>query len=276
MGESRISTNGLTLNVMVEGEGPAVVLLHGFPDSWAMWRNQIPALLEAGFRVVAPDLRGFGESDRPASVEEYSIFNSIADVCGIMDVLGIERAPVVGHDYGAGIAWMMATAEAARVEKLVVVSVGHPGAITRPSLPQMRRSWYSLFFQFEGIAESLLERDDYQLLRDWCGASPDVERQVAGMRRPGALTAGLSWYRANMRPEIWGADIPFPPVAAPVLATWGTEDPYLGEEQVTGSVAYCAGTWRYERFEGAGHWIPLDEPERFNALLIEYLRETTA
>jgi len=268
----KIETNGLSLHVFEEGEGPPVFLLHGFPDSADLWRYQVPALVVAGFRVVAPDLRGFGDSDRPEKVDDYGIFNSVADVRGIMDSLGIERAHLVGHDYGAGLAWIMASAEPTRVDRLVVLSVGHPGAITRPLFKQMQASWYSFFFQFEGIAESALMKDEWSLFREWLASSPDAERSIVAMSEPGALTAGLSWYRANMRPEIWGAEIPYPEVSAPTMGIWGVDDFALTEEQMTDSVQYLTGEWRYERMEGAGHWLQLQKPEEVNALLLDFLR----
>jgi pimeloyl-ACP methyl ester carboxylesterase len=268
----RIEANGLMLNVVDEGEGPAVVMLHGFPDSADLWRHQLPALVRAGFRVVAPDMRGFGDSDRPQSVNDYVIFNAVADVRAIMDVLEIARAHVVGHDHGAGVAWLLATGEPSRVERLAALSVGHPGAFTRPLIAQLRRSWYTFMFQFAGVAENLLSLDEWRLMRDWAAGSPDVDRYIEDLARPGALTAGLNWYRANTPPEIWGIDLPYPEIAAPTLGVWSNGDSLLGEEQMIDSVQYLTGPWRYERFDDVGHWIPIEEPERLNALLLEFLR----
>ena len=267
-----IEANGLKHFVVDQGDGPPVVLLHGFPDSADMWRNQVPALVDAGFRVIAPDLRGFGDTDMPVGVDNYVIFNAIADVRAIMDSLGIERAHVVGHDFGAGLAWIMATAQPELEDKLVVLTVGHPGTFTRPVFKQMQMSWYSFFFQFEGIAETILERDDWSLLREWLASSPDIERALEWMKRPGALTAGLSWYRANFRPEVWGIEIPYPEVSAPTMGIWPTEDFALSEEQMTDSVQFCSGPWRYERIEGAGHWVMLEKPHEVNALLLDFLK----
>lgn len=267
-----IEANGLKHFVVDEGSGPAVVLLHGFPDSADLWRYQVPALVDAGFRVIAPDLRGFGDSEKPEGVDNYVIFNAMADVRAIMDELGIERAHVVGHDFGAGVAWIIATAQPEREDKLVVLTVGHPGTFTRPLFKQMQMSWYSFFFQFEGIAETTLMKDNWSLFREWLASSPDIERSLQAMSRPGALTAGLSWYRANFRPEVWGIEIPYPEVSAPTMGIWPTEDFALSEEQMTDSVQYCSGPWRYERIEGAGHWVMLDKPDVVNALLLDFLR----
>jgi pimeloyl-ACP methyl ester carboxylesterase len=269
---TKIEANGLTHHVVDAGDGPAVVLLHGFPDTADLWRHQVPELVDAGFRVVAPDLRGFGDTDKPVGVNNYVLFNAVADVGSIMTTLGIERATIVGHDFGAGVAWLFAMSEPALVERLVAVSVGHPGAFTRARFKQMQQSWYSFLFQYEGLAEDLLAKDGWSLFREWLASSPDLERSLAAMSEPASLTAGLSWYRANMTPQIWGVEIPFPEIAVPTMGVWGSTDFALGEEQMTDSVQYLTGPWRYERIEGAGHWLMLERPEEFHALLIEFLR----
>ena len=268
----RIRANGLTHHVVDEGNGPAVILLHGFPDSADLWRYQVPVLVDAGYRVLAPDLRGFGDTDRPAAVEDYVVFNAVADIRAIAASLGIEHAHVIGHDFGAGAAWLAATADPGFVDKLVAISVGHPSAFTRAALPQLRSSWYTFLFQFAGTSEALLEKDNWALLRAWMDDRPDPDDVIASMSRPGALTAGLSYYRANVRPEMWGVDLSLPPIEVPTLGIWGEGDPFLTEEQMLDSVVSVAGPWRYERVPDAGHWIPLRRPEELNALLLEFLR----
>jgi pimeloyl-ACP methyl ester carboxylesterase len=265
--------DGVELAVLDEGEGRPVLLLHGFPDSSAVWRHQVPALVGGGFRVVAPDLRGFGESDRPDSVEEYAIARSVADVLAVLDALGIERTNVVGHDWGAGLAWVLAAFAPERVDRLAVLSVGHPNAMRELSIEQREKSWYWLLFQFEGVAEELLTRDDWKLFREFSRGDGDQERWRADLSRPGALTAALSWYRANSTPaQELERTRPFPAVAAPTLGLWSSGDNYLLEEGMLGSAAHVTGPWRYERIDGASHWLQLDEPERVNELLLEFLR----
>ena len=134
----RITGDGVELAVLDQGEGPAVLLLHGFPDSARLWRHQIPTLVDAGFRVVAPDLRGFGDSDKPADIEAYRVGKSVGDLTSVLDALEIERAHVVGHDWGAGVAWAMALMAPDRVDKLAVLSVGHPAR--RPARSSSARS----------------------------------------------------------------------------------------------------------------------------------------
>jgi pimeloyl-ACP methyl ester carboxylesterase len=267
----RVRGDGVELEVLDEGGGPAVLLVHGFPDSSHLWRHQVPALTGAGLRVVAPDLRGFGQSDRPERAEDYRLSRSVADLVAVLDDLGIERARVVGHDWGAGVAWVLAALHPDRVERLVAMSVGHPGA-QRRTIADREKAWYTLLFQFEGVAEELVSRDDWALFREWLRDAVDVERYVADLSRPGALTAGLGWYRANLHPARQLEPRPaLPPVAAPTLGVWSTGDAYLNEEPMVRSAEHVAGPWRYERVEGAGHWMQLDAPERVNELLVQFL-----
>ena len=268
-----VRAGGLSLNVVVEGEGPAVLLLHGFPDSWRLWRHQIPALVDAGLRVVAPDLRGFGDSDRPEDVDAYSLQSVIGDVGEILDALEIERAHIVGHDWGAAVAWVMASLVPQRVDRLVALSVGHPAEFRSAGLEQREKSWYMLLFQFRGIAEEAMQRNDWHLLREFLRGDGDVDRYISDLSRPGALTAGLNWYRANIPPEalFTGDPIVLPPVACPTLGIWSSGDHYLTEELMVRSEHHVEGPWRYARIDGASHWIPLDAPAELNKLLVEFL-----
>jgi pimeloyl-ACP methyl ester carboxylesterase len=268
----RLRGDGVTLAVLDEGEGMPVLLLHGFPDSSHVWRHQVPALVGAGFRAIVPDLRGYGESDRPEEVEAYAVRYGVADVVAILDGLEIERAHVVGHDWGAAVAWALAAYAPARVARLVVLSVGHPNMYREPSLEQRQKGWYSLLFQFDGVAEELVRRHDWKLLRQLLDGTGDVDRYLADLARPGALTAALNWYRANATPaQELERTQPFPGIAAPTMGLWSSGDRYLTEETVRGSAEHVNGPWRYERIEGASHWLQLDAPERVNELLLDFL-----
>ena len=262
----------MTLAVQDEGEGQPVLLLHGFPDSHRLWRHQVDPLNAAGMRVIAPDLRGFGESDMPQAIEDYAITKSVADMVAVLDQLAIERAHVVGHDFGAPVAWALAAFVPDRVEKLVVMSVGHPETRRTRTIEQREKSWYMLLFQFSGVAEELLTRNDWQLFREWVRSDGDIDQYLADLSRPDALTAGLSWYRANVPPhrELDGSP-PVPNIAAPTLAMWSTGDNYLTEQPVLQSAAFVDGPWRYERIEHASHWLQLDQPDRVNELLVDFL-----
>jgi pimeloyl-ACP methyl ester carboxylesterase len=231
----------------------------------------VPSLTAAGLRAIAPDMRGFGGSERPEAVADYRIGRAVADLVAVLDALDIDRARVVGHDWGAAVAWLFAAIHPDRVERLVAMSVGHP-ATARRSLADREKAWYMLLFQFEGIAEELLSRNEWAFFRAWLRDDGDVERYVADLSRPGALTAGLNWYRANLHPARELEPRPaIPPVAAPTLGMWSTGDNYLREAPMLASGEQVTGPWRYECVEGASHWMQLDAPERVNALLLDFL-----
>jgi pimeloyl-ACP methyl ester carboxylesterase len=273
--ERTVAANGIDLHLADAGpeDGPPVVLLHGFPDSWKLWRRQVEALAGAGMRVLAPDLRGLGQTTRPADVEAYKLRTLVADVTGVLDVLGVRRAAVVGHDWGAALAWRLAMFTPDRVERLVAVSVGHPLAGVAAGLPQRRLSWYVLWFLFPGVAERILPADDWAFFRRWAwdgaeqGQDPDLDRQLADLSRPGALEAGLNWYRANNNP----AHFAVPSVACPTMGVWSSRDFALTEAQMTLSEPYVNGPWRYERIDNVDHWVPVHAPDQLNRLLLEFL-----
>jgi len=274
MGAKQIRVGDLNFHVVDEGSGPAVLLLHGFPDSSDLWRNQIPALVGAGLRVIAPDLRGFGESDKPPEVEAYALPVLLQDSVGLLDTLSIERAHVVCHDWGAAVGWMLAALQPARVDRFVALSVGHLNAFWQAGLDQKEKSWYTLLFQFRGLAEEILARNNWKLFRDWVRHHPETDKWVKDLARPGALTAGLNWYRANMGPEVFLTDPQLlPPVQAPTLAVWSSGDAYLTEAPVVRSAEWVTGSWQYERLEGASHWMQFDQPARLNELLVKFLTD---
>jgi pimeloyl-ACP methyl ester carboxylesterase len=277
--EQTLRVNGLDFNLAEAGDGPPVLLLHGFPDSWRLWRHQISALADAGHRVIAPDLRGFGDSAKPEAVEAYRMRALVTDVVGVLDALGVERADVAGHDWGASLAWVLAMFVPDRVSRLAAVSVGHPRAYAAAGLEQWRASWYMLWFQFPGVAERELRADDWAFFRRWAwngaapGQDPDADRQVAGLSRPGALTAGLNWYRANVDPASFVADgegSSLPPVSCPTMGIWTSDDFALTEAQMTGSERFVTGPWRYVRLDGVDHWVPVHAPERLSQLLVDF------
>ncbi|CAA9385718.1 MAG: hypothetical protein AVDCRST_MAG35-113 [uncultured Quadrisphaera sp.] len=266
--------------------GSPVLLLHGFPDSAALWRHQVGALAAAGHRVLAPDLRGFGASTRPADVGAYAMPHLVADVAAVLDAAGAPRAAVVGHDWGAVLAWAFTRAAPERVERLVAVSVGHPRATAAGGLQQALRSWYIYLFLLPGVAERVVPAADWAFVRRlfWGGASPadepDLARQLADLARPGALAAGLAWYRANLRPTRLprggggrSAVTGDPVVRCPVMGVWSSADPALTEAQMLASQRFVAGPWRYERLDGVDHWVPVHAAARLSALLVAFLAD---
>ena len=266
-----IDSDGVQIHVEVTGEGSPVLLLHGFPDSGALWRHQVPALADAGFRCIVPDLRGFGDSGVPGSVDEYSMLYSVGDAIAVLDHLGVERAHVVGHDFGAALAWAFAAFVPERVDHVVALSVGQAESFRSVGMEQLALSWYVLFFQFPGVAERWLSADGWANFRAW-SHHPDADAVVARWEATGTLTAALNWYRANITPEGWVAPpLDLPKVRAPTMGVWSSGDFALTEQQMSGSGAYVSGPWRYERLAGPGHWMQLEAPEEVNRLLLDFL-----
>jgi pimeloyl-ACP methyl ester carboxylesterase len=264
-----LQVNGISLHVADNGDGVPVVLLHGWPDSGYLWRHQVPYLVDHGFRVIVPDLRGFGQSERPTDVAAYALQNVVADVAGILDALGIQTAHVVGHDWGAAVAWFTAMFIPDRVRQLVVLSVPHP--LAPATIRQREMAWYQLLFQFEGIAEAQLQADDWALFRTFTREDGDQDRYIADLSRPGALTASLNWYRANLAPRMPRPGRELPPVRVPTLGIWSTGDHYLDGERMRMSADFVAGPWQYVEIPDASHWIPLDAPDRLNDVLDDSL-----
>jgi len=268
-----IEANGLQFYVRDEGSGTPVILLHGFPDTGDLWRKQVPALVQQGFRAIVPDMRGRGRSSKPDAVSDYRLSSIVRDVTGILDALRIERAHVVGHDWGAGVAWLVAALAPERVDRLVAISVGAPGAAARPTLEAFQKGWYRLLFLFEGVAEEVIQRDDWYLFRMFLAGAQDTDAYVKTLSEPGALTPALNWYRANLPVQALfgrtgGPQLPM--VKADTLGIWSTGDLYLTEEAMTRSEQRVQGRWRYEQL-GGSHWVPIDQPDRLNRLLLEFL-----
>lgn len=262
----------VTIHVRDTGEGEPVLLLHGWPDTGAVWRNQVPALLDAGYRVIVPDMRGFGASDKPSDVEDYGPRPMLGDIMGILERFSLSRVHIVGHDWGASIGWISAGVFADRVASLTALSVGHPVAFRAAGFEQRQKSWYMLLFQFPE-AEQWLSADGFRNFREWSN-HPDADEVVQRLSAPGALSTCLNVYRAIAHPRTLIEPPPqLPPVQAPTMGVWSTGDFALVERQMTLSKAHVLGPWRYERIEGPGHWLQLEAPDKVNELLLDFLRD---
>ncbi|MFZ0088301.1 MAG: alpha/beta fold hydrolase [Solirubrobacteraceae bacterium] len=271
----RVDVGGVGIEYEVTGAGRPVVLVHGFPDSGRLWRHQVPALAQAGYKVIVPDMRGYGESDKPDGVDAYAMRLLVGDVLAVMSDAGAERAHLVGHDWGSAVAWAMATFAGDRVDHLVAMSVGHPAAFRAHDLAQHEKSWYMLLFQFPGVAERWLSDDGWANFHRW-SRHPDADAVIADLDRTGSLTPGLNYYRANAPPESWLASrLELPPIQVPTMGVWSSGDFALTEAQMTGSAGRVSGPWRYERIDGAGHWMQLEAPDELNRLLIDFLPGAT-
>jgi pimeloyl-ACP methyl ester carboxylesterase len=280
--ERRIGANGITLNVAEAGpaDGPLVILLHGFPEFWFGWREVIGPLAQAGFRVVAPDQRGYNLSDKPAGVDAYRLDLVAADIFALADALGAGYVRVVGHDWGASVAWWMATTRPERLERLAILNAPHP-AVWRAAMTadpeQRKKSRYVQMLRIPGLPELLVRAGGYKGLEDAFKTSSRPQAfgpqamaaYRAAWRQPGALTATLNWYRALFR-----QDLPVPAagsLAAPTLVLWGDKDAFATPEMAEASAALCADA-RVVHYPNASHWLAHDEPEAVAGELAAFLR----
>jgi pimeloyl-ACP methyl ester carboxylesterase len=273
--------NGIRLHYVEAGEGPLVVLLHGFPEYWYGWRHQIPALVKAGFRVVAPDQRGYADSDKPAGWRDYRIEILARDIGRLIEALGEEKALVVGHDWGAAVGWGLAMLHPERVDRLAILNVPHPRRMLQGlrTARQLRKSWYMFYFQIPWLPETLERRADFPFARRAFAMATrrdaftdqDVERYVGKLRTPGALKAMLDWYRAAIRRSPRASERLMRRIDAPTLVIWGEADTALGAELAEPEPDWVPDA-RVVRLPEASHWVQHDEPERVNELLVEFLR----
>ena len=266
-------------------DSPVVLLLHGFPDLHLSWRLQLPALSAAGFRAVAVDLRGYGRSSAPAGVSAYSSEAVVGDLLALLDLLvgsGGAAALVVGHDWGARVAWALAEQAPQRVSRLATLNLGHPDVFARTlreSAEQRRRSWYIAAFQIPWLPERILASRGCLLLRRVLagrsgGAAPPpavIEQYVEAFTRSG-FSGPLGYYRAALR-GLWPTSLLR--VEAPVLVLWGEQDPYL-VASMADPPAHLAPRARVVRFPNASHWVHWHEPEAVNRELLALLREPAA
>jgi pimeloyl-ACP methyl ester carboxylesterase len=273
----RIEVNGIALEVQVSGEGPAVLLVHGFPDTHACWRHQVAALNAAGYQTIAPDLRGFGASDKPEDLESYKIAAYAGDLIGILDRFGIDRVHLVGHDWGSALAQLVSIMAPGRVIDLACLSVGHRGALLSAGWEQREKSWYMLLFQFQGVAEQWLAQHDFSNMRQMLSEHPDRDEVVERMRDPRALSAALAIYRKGVPPEwLLNGDAVLPPIPVPTMGVWSSGDRFLTERSMTGTEEHVTAPWRYERLDGIGHWMQLEAPGKVTDLLLDFLSSADA
>ncbi len=283
----RLRGDGVELHAVEAGEGPPVVLLHGFPEFWYSWRRQLWALAEAGFRAVAPDQRGYNTSGKPGEVEAYRVERLVADVAALVEREAGGRAHLVGHDWGGAVAWEVARRRPEVVDRLAILNAPHPAAyrraVRRPR--QMLRSWYVLFFQLPVLPEAAIRALDYAVLdqvfrgtsRPGSFTDDDIAAYKAALDRPGALTAALNWYRANLPPgggegASGAVERSVRPgrIEAPTLVLWGERDPWLGAELLEGLDRRVVDL-RIERRADAGHWLAAEAPDWVSRELVAFL-----
>ena len=268
------------LHYVEAGDGPLVVMLHGFPEFWFSWRFQIPALAAAGFRVVAPDMRGYNLSSRPVGVAAYHPDRLAADVRDLIRERAAERAFLVAHDWGAGVAWATAMNHPEVVERLAILNAPHPRrmlqGLRRPR--QLAKSWYMFFFQLPWLPERLVRAARWRAFRygfehdarPGAFTAQDIGRYVEAWSQPGAATAMINYYRAVFRQTPRHAEARIRPIRAPTLVIWGERDRYLGAELAEPDRADVPNLERVVRLPDASHWVQHDEPERVGQLLVDF------
>jgi len=260
-------------------DGPVVLLLHGFPEFWYSWRNQIAPLAAAGFRVIVPDQRGYNTSSKPRGARSYALSHLISDVLAIADQLGQARIFLAGHDWGAAVAWSVALLHPQRVAKLAILNVPHPSVMRRflkTNRRQLRRSWYMFFFQLPWLPEAAFSAFHFRLgvrslvrsSRPGTFSSEDLALYRAAWSQPGALTAMINWYRAAFR---FRSKFPDSTVHVPTRILWGERDAFLLSEMAHDSLRYCDTAELYT-FANASHWLQHEEPARVSELFIDFFR----
>jgi len=280
---------GLRMHYVEKGVGPIVVLLHGFPEMWWSWRYQIDALADAGFRVIVPDQRGYGETGKHGP---YDLDTLAGDICHLIESLGAERrVKIVGHDWGGAVAWHLASHRPEHCDRVAVLNCPHPAVMRKALLSnlswaQLKKSWYMFFFQLPLVPEYFLTRNDAELMpRTLKGASRDraqwTEDDVRPFRdailRPGAASGMLGWYRTAIRDGFSRPFSPpaYPPITTDALLLWGNADPALDFDiLVPGTEAY-APRLQIVPIEGSGHFVQSERPEEVNAELLRFLSTTT-
>ncbi|HWN35159.1 MAG TPA: alpha/beta fold hydrolase [Pseudonocardia sp.] len=272
MSATQLTRDGLTFDVTEDGppDGEPVVLLHGWPQHSDSWDAVVPRLTEAGYRTIRMDQRGYSPGARPRGRRAYRMTELMADAAALIDQYG-GSAHVVGHDWGAGVAWALATAHPVKVRSLTSVSVPHPGAFLRALVTSRQglMSWYMLFFQLPWLPERLLRGQLARVLTRSGLSAAHARRDAARFTEPGAMTGPLNWYRALFLTNPRQAS---GPVRRPTLFVWSDGDTALGRHAAENTATYVRGPYQFEVLHGVSHWIPDEAPEQLASLLLAHLK----
>jgi pimeloyl-ACP methyl ester carboxylesterase len=275
--EGFANVGDIELHYVEAGDGPMVVLLHGFPEFWYGWREQIAPLVKAGFRVVAPDLRGYDLSSKPHGFTAYTADKLATDVRGLIHELGAESAMVDVHDWGGTVAWTLAMNHPEVVDRLAILNAAHPRKLNEGlrSPRQLLRSWYFFFFQLPKLPERRARRWHWRFFKRFLrDARPpytaeEIDRYVEAWSQPGAAKAMIDYYRAAVRLSSTQGELPR--ISAPTMVMWGQGDRYLGRQLAEPHHEDVPNLERVVRLPDASHWVHHDEAERVNELLVDFL-----
>ena len=271
--ETKIMTvNGIRLNVFDQGNGEPILLLHGFPDSLQIWRKVVPQLLSAGYRVIAYDQRGYGESELLDGVNSYKMKHIIGDCIALLDMLGLDKVYVAGHDWGSSVGWSLAMRQPERIKALVTISTGHHVALqNHGGFEQLQKRWYIFCFLEDNLPEKVFMDNDAAVFRLFCQDNPDLDTYcIPQMTRPGRFEAALNWYKANiLRKE--QADPNVALVQVPTFGIVSDRDNMMTADQMRHSGKYVAeGLWEFDVITECGHWIPIEQPEALTNRLLTF------
>ena len=261
-------------------DGPIAILLHGFPEFWYSWHNQIEPLASVGFRVIVPDQRGYNLSSKPRGAANYALSHLTSDVLAIADQLAAEKFFLAGHDWGAAVAWSLALLHPQRISKLAILNVPHPSVMRRylaTNRRQLRRSWYMFFFQLPFFPELAFSAFNYRLgvrslvrsSRQGTFLADDLAQYRSAWSQPHSLTSMINWYRAAFR---YRTKFPDSTVHVPTRILWGERDAFLLSAMAHDSLRYCDSAELYT-FANATHWLQHEEPARVSELLIDFFRK---
>lgn len=278
-----VKLKNLSMHYAELGTGPLVVLLHGFPENWWSWRHQLREIAALGFRVIAPDLRGYNDTDKAGP---YDLTTLAEDVCQLIDAVQPGKARIVGHDWGGALAWHLAATRPEHTERLVVLNCPHPlkmreALVTKPSLKQLKKSWYMFMFQLPWLPERVLTRDDggevarslKAMALDRTNFSDEDLRPFRdGVQKPGAASAMLGWYRTMMRDGLFGRPVKYAPIECETLLIWGMEDKALGFDDLVPGTERWAPKLKIAKVENCGHFVQSEQPAKVNAALLPFLR----
>jgi epoxide hydrolase 4 len=273
--EGYADLSGVRLHYVEAGDGPLVVLLHGFPEFWYGWRRQIQPLAAAGFRVVAPDLRGYNLSSRPDAVSDYDTDKLAADIRDLIRERGAESAFLAGHDWGGSVAWATAMAHPEVVDRLAILNAAHPRKLSQglhhPG--QLRKSWYFFFFALPDLPDAIVHANNWHFFRHFLAdarspyTAEEMDRYIEAWSQPGAASGMINYYRSSVRTPAKKAEAAIHPIKAPTLVIWGQRDAYLGQELAEPEHDDVPNLERVERLPDASHWVHHDEAERVTELL---------
>ena len=281
-----VKVNGIRMHYVTMGNGSLIVLLHGFPEFWYSWRYQIPTLSKQ-FKVVAPDMRGYGETEKPVKIDAYKIEKVVKDIVELIHGLGYEKATIAGHDWGGIIAWSIAMMAPDIVEKLIIMNAPHPAVYIKhmhKNIKQILRSWYVFFFLIKGVPELILSSNNYKTLktsllkssvRKESFTEKDIESYVSSWKS-GGISGGINYYRANLNLRYWSNSnaVSFPKIKVPVLQIWAECDVFLGKELTKNTQEFIDASYPLHLIPNCGHWLQQEASDEVNGAMIKFLDDT--